>query len=189
MTKKSKSQLEYIKDFFKSNPLIEHKTTDIKKIIENKYLKETNKRLEDCDRGIRTLHAKGWLIKIGFGVHKYDPNYAAADKTKHDFSPSVKKQILIRDKYQCVLCKRGKKHGEILHVDHIKPRDKDGKSTLENGQTLCSRCNFLKKNLSVESMGKKIFENLYKQAKKENNIQMKKIATEFLKLFQKYNLN
>ena len=88
-----------------------------------------------------------------------------------------------------MVCKLGKKEGLDLQIDHIKPRDRGGKSTLDNGQTLCSRCNFLKKNMSMKSLGKKIFQNLLKQSIKTKNSEMTKIAKEFLKLFERYKLN
>ena len=83
----------------------------------------------------------------------------------------------------------GKKEGAELHIDHVKPRDKGGKSTIENGQTLCSRCNFLKKNMNIQSLGKKIFINLLTSAKKENNIELQKFAEEILDVFKKYKLD
>lgn len=189
MAKNSKSQLDYIRDYFIENSNKDLETTKIKGIIENKYLSETGKRFEDCDRGIRSLYQKGWLIKVRKGCYKYDPNYKSEDKTSHDFPDKIKKQILKRDKYKCVVCKLGKKEGLDLQIDHIKPRDRGGKSTLDNGQTLCSRCNFLKKNMSMKSLGKKIFQNLLKQSIKTKNSEMTKIAKEFLKLFEKYKLN
>ena len=189
MANNSKSQLDYIKDYFKANPNKDLNTTKIKGIIENQYLSKTGKRFEDCDRGIRSLYQKGWLIKVKKGCYKYDPNYKSDDKTSHDFPGIIKKQILKRDKYKCVVCKLGKKEGLDLQIDHIIPRDRGGKSTLENGQTLCSRCNFLKKNMSMNSLGKKIFQNLLKQSIKKKNTEMTKIAKEFLKLFKKYKLN
>jgi len=136
MAKNSKSQLDYIRDYFIVNSNKDLETTKIKGIIENKYLSETGKRFEDCDRGIRSLYQKGWLIKVRKGCYKYDPNYKSEDKTSHDFPDKIKKQILKRDKYKCVVCKLGKKEGLDLQIDHIRPRDRGGKSTLENGQTI-----------------------------------------------------
>ncbi len=185
---KSKSQLSYIKDFFLENPNINHRTTDIKKIIENKFLNETGRRFEDCDRGIRSLFQRGWLIKISKGIYKYDPNFKGDNTASHDFTALQKKQILERDRYKCVVCRFGKKEGADLQIDHILPRAQNGKSIISNGQTLCSRCNFLKKKMKMNSLGKKIFENLLKVSKKNNDKYMSKIANEFLDLYKKYNL-
>lgn len=42
-----------------------------------------------------------------------------------------------------------------MHVDHIIPKDKGGLATLDNGQTLCSICNFRKKITIKQKVGKK----------------------------------
>lgn len=48
----------------------------------------------------------------------------------------------------CALCGRGKKHGVVLHVDHIKPRSKHPELELDadNLQVLCEDCNLGKSN-------------------------------------------
>jgi 5-methylcytosine-specific restriction endonuclease McrA len=50
--------------------------------------------------------------------------------------------ILERDHFACVLCGRGVADGAKLHVDHILPICKDGKSTPDNLRTLCLECNY-----------------------------------------------
>jgi hypothetical protein len=59
---------------------------------------------------------------------------------------SMRYQVLVRDKATCQICGAGKKDGAILHVDHILPVAKGGKSTLDNLRTLCDRCNLGKKD-------------------------------------------
>lgn len=50
--------------------------------------------------------------------------------------------ILLRDKFQCQYCGRTPFiHGISLHVDHIKPRVKDGLNTEDNLITSCEDCN------------------------------------------------
>lgn len=51
--------------------------------------------------------------------------------------------IYKRDGYRCRICGRGQTFN-CLEVDHIKPIAKGGKSTFNNLQTLCSRCNMEK---------------------------------------------
>lgn len=48
----------------------------------------------------------------------------------------------------CMLCGRGRPHGVVLHVDHIKPRSKHPELELifENLQVLCEDCNLGKGN-------------------------------------------
>ena len=40
-------------------------------------------------------------------------------KELEDFSDELKKLILQRDGYRCVICERSNKEGYELHVDHI----------------------------------------------------------------------
>ena len=49
--------------------------------------------------------------------------------------------ILKRDGYKCKICGRSTKDGVKLHVDHIIPIAKGGKTVPENLQTLCQDCN------------------------------------------------
>lgn len=51
--------------------------------------------------------------------------------------------IYKRDGYRCRICGRSGKFAD-LEIDHIKPIAKGGKSTYNNLQTLCTRCNKMK---------------------------------------------
>lgn len=75
------------------------------------------------------MHQKG----VAKGVYRYDPDSINLRQDLEDFSQALKKQILERDNYKCVICGMGKKEGVELHIDHIKPKDLGGKAVLENG--------------------------------------------------------
>jgi len=70
---------------------------------------------------------------------------------RRDPSIGLRFRVLQRDHFRCCLDGRSPatELGCILHVDHIVPFSKGGKTTLENLQTLCSQCNFGKSNRSV----------------------------------------
>ncbi|MBH0203009.1 MAG: HNH endonuclease [Nitrospira sp.] len=53
-----------------------------------------------------------------------------------------------RDRFKCRKCGRSPATDlkVILHVDHIKPWSKGGKTAEDNLETLCSICNFGKGN-------------------------------------------
>ena len=51
-----------------------------------------------------------------------------------------------RDGFKCKICGRTEKDGIKLHVDHIKPVSKGGKTVMSNLQTLCEGCNIGKGN-------------------------------------------
>jgi len=56
---------------------------------------------------------------------------------------TIRLQVLNRDSFRCIFCGRSPatEVGVKLHIDHIVPFSKGGKSTLDNLQTLCSDCN------------------------------------------------
>lgn len=59
---------------------------------------------------------------------------------------SLRYDVLKRDGFRCVICGRTAEDGVKLHVDHIKPVSKGGKTEYENLRTLCDQCNFGKSN-------------------------------------------
>ena len=63
-----------------------------------------------------------------------------------DVSDSLRYDILNRDNFTCVICGASSKQGARLHVDHIIPISKGGKSVPSNLRTLCERCNIGKSN-------------------------------------------
>jgi len=181
-------QSELIMEFFKKNPNRDVSHPEVVDWVTAEYLKRTGKVFRDPDRGIRKLHQVGYLKKIKKGIYRYDPKNVNI-RELDDFSTALKEAIFKKDGYKCILCGRGQKEGFELHVDHIKPKDFGGEATLENGQTLCSQHNFLKKNFKQTETGKRFFIRLYELAKKENNQPLLQFCTEILEVFEKNNIN
>jgi len=181
-------QSELLMEFFKKNSKRDISHPEIVDWATTEYFKRAGKVFRDPDRGIRKLHQEGYLQKIGKGVYRYDPKHIEI-RDLDEFTLAVKEAIFKRDDYKCVMCGRGKKEGFELHADHLKSKDFGGKATLENGQTLCSQHNFLKKNLNQTETGKKLFIRLYELAKKENNQSLVKFCAEILEVFEKNNIN
>ena len=58
-------------------------------------------------------------------------------------SDKLRYQVLKRDNFKCCACGASPANDPSveLHIDHIIPWSKGGESTLDNLQTLCSKCN------------------------------------------------
>ncbi len=54
---------------------------------------------------------------------------------------SLRYDVMKRDGFRCVLCGASRADGAKLHIDHIKPVAKGGKTEMSNLRTLCDRCN------------------------------------------------
>ena len=58
----------------------------------------------------------------------------------------LRDRVAMRDHYRCQKCGKYMPDGVGLHIDHIVPISKGGKSVLSNLQVLCSKCNGAKSN-------------------------------------------
>jgi len=182
------SQEQILKEFFLNNPKKSIPHCNSVKWCTDEYKKRTGKVFADPDRGIRKLHQNGFLIKEAKGIYRYDPDFVKK-RDLEDFKPEVKKQIFERDNYRCVVCGKGRAEGMEIQADHILPKDKGGRATLENGQTLCSNHNFLKKNFNQTEFAKRIFIKLYRASKSGNNKEMIEFSSEVLRVFEKYGID
>jgi hypothetical protein len=149
------------------------------------WAKLTGKVFRDPDRAVRRFSQVGILVKVAKGVYMYDPDYEIREDL-YDFTPDQKAKILNRDGYRCVVCGRGKAEGVDLQVDHIKPKDKGGRATIENGQTLCGQHNFIKKNYSQTEAGKRFFIKMKEQAVAINDANMIAFCDEVLDTYQRF---
>ena len=184
-----KSISELVMEYFKNHPLMEINHGPVVDWVEEQYFKQNNKKPRDTWRAIRKLHQEGKLIKVKKGIYKYDPNLVKDNEQLFDFTDEIKKRILERDGYKCVVCGRGLKDGVDIVVDHIKPKDKGGLNTLENGQTLCTEHNLLKKNYSQTEMGKKYFIKIYEKALRDNYEKMINFCKSVFDIYDKFQVN
>ena len=190
--KKRISQKDFVRGYFLMRPGVEIPHKQSKQEIEEAWFEETGERMEDPDRMIRTLKDEGFLQKRGKGVYLYDPETSGVIELDN-FTPAEREQILERDGYKCVTCGLGRESGLELHIDHIKPRSLGGQGTLENGQTLCSRHNFIKKNFSQTETGKKGFIRLLELVKSQpddpNSSDLESFLIEVLQVYEKHGIN
>lgn len=186
--KKKRTIRDLLIKYFKAHPKEDMPHGPVVDWVESKYKRLYSKKPRDTWRSIRNLHETGFLIKVKKGIYCYDPD-AVKQRELEDFAPEQKEAILKRDGYKCVICGRGKREGVELQVDHIKPKYLGGKSTIENGQTLCAQHNFIKKTLKQTETGKKMFIRLYELAKKENDKELLKFCADILETYEKHNIN
>lgn len=78
------------------------------------------------------------LASIGYETTLRD--YRVKNQRKL-MTKSLREQIAQRDNYTCQMCGRYMPDGFGLHIDHIVPIAKGGKTVPSNLQVLCSKCN------------------------------------------------
>lgn len=183
-----KTIADLIIEYFRTHLKEELKHGPVVDWVEEQYLNLYGKKPRDTWRGIRRLHQEGILIKVKKGVYKYDPNLIQT-KELHEFPPAVKEEIFKRDGYKCVLCGRGRKDGFEIHADHKKSIDRGGDNSVDNGETLCSEHNYLKKNYSQTEFGKRFFIRLYQDAVKIKDKRMIEFCKSIFDAYDKHRIN
>lgn len=178
------TQEEIIKEYFVAHPNKDIKHPEVVDWVTEEYKKRTGNVLRDPDRAIRKMAQSGFLIKVAKGVYRYDPDHVVKRELE-DFTEAQKEAIKKRDGYKCVICGLGPADGVEIQVDHIRPKDLGGKAEIDNGQTLCAKHNFRKKNYGQTEMGKKMFVNMYNVAKKLGDDETLAFCTEILEVYEK----
>jgi hypothetical protein len=175
-----KTVTEYIKEYFEAHPNqeIEHG-----KVVD--YVFKFIPKARDPWRAIRKLYQEGWLIQVSKGVYKRIPGYQG-HHVLAPFPPEVKEAIFKRDNYRCVICGNGRHNGYEICADHIKPQAKGGTSTLENGQTLCSEHNLMKKRYGTTDFLVKYCKLMIEKAKQFRDDKIMKMFSEILEILKKY---
>jgi hypothetical protein len=105
-------------------------------------------------------HFGGWLAAIkgflasledrGSSLHtSSQPAVGAVARGPREPSLRLRFLVMRRDRFMCRYCGRSPAAhpGLILHVDHVVAWASGGRTTLENLQTLCDRCNLGKSTL------------------------------------------
>ncbi|MBQ5773199.1 MAG: HNH endonuclease [Clostridia bacterium] len=71
-------------------------------------------------------------------------------KASRNINHRLRFLVLKRDNFKCCACgaSPAKDPSVELHIDHIIPWSKGGETTIDNLQTLCSKCNLGKSNLT-----------------------------------------
>jgi DNA-binding PadR family transcriptional regulator len=184
----SKSVSELIMEYFKKHPNKDLRHGPVVDWVTEQWLKEHKEPPRDPWRAIRMLHQKGTLIKVDKGIYRYEPEHVKKIEL-FEFSAETKEQIFKRDNYKCVVCGLGKSDGIEICADHIKPKDKGGTNTLENGQTLCTQHNLLKKKYSRTEAGKRYFIRMYEEAVKNNDEKMIRFCKSVFDAYDKHGIN
>lgn len=188
MSRSDKTIAMLIMEYFKKHPKKDLQHGPVVDWVEEQYLELYGKKPRDTWRGIRALYQAGFLVKVGKGVYRYDPDLIQ-DRELYGFSAEVKEKILERDGYRCVVCGRGTEDGVEIHADHKIPFNKGGLGTVDNGQTLCSEHNFLKKMYSQTEFGKRFVIRLYYDALREGDEKMVNFCKEIFDVYDKYRID
>ena len=103
----------------------------------NHYYKEKHYSYDE----LKSIYNDAMKVKAQQQTRQYQIRLERAKMTD-----SLRYDILKRDNFRCQICGSTQQDGVKLHVDHIVPVSKGGKTEPSNLQTLCDRCNMGKSN-------------------------------------------
>lgn len=187
--KRKPSQKEFVFQYFVVHPKKPIPTAEIVDWVIPRYFEHFGEPLRDPDRSIRLLHhPDGLLQKLANGSYMYDPD-DVRDPEPTAFTPSQRDEIMRRGGYRCTVCGKSEEEAGELHADHIRPRSLGGKSTVENGQILCSVHNYRKKAYGQTETGKRMFLGLKRLAKSEDDTQLIEFIKDVLRAYEKHDVN
>lgn len=87
--------------------------------------------------------SRGVLCSLELQLNKAIGQNTFARQQRNEMTPELREAVLRRDNYTCCKCgnSRYEEPSLLLEVDHIVPIKAGGRTTLDNLQTLCWRCN------------------------------------------------
>lgn len=183
-----KSISDLIMEYFMNRPKQDLPHGPVVDWVTKEYLKNNPTPPRDPWRAIRMLHQEGKLIKVKKGVYRYDPDYIK-EVELFDFPPEIKEEIFKNDNYRCVVCGRGREDGVEICADHKIPKDRGGTNTVDNGQTLCTEHNLIKKNFSQTEAGKRYFIKLYEMAIKKGDLKIIQFCKDVFDVYNSHKIN
>lgn len=106
--------------------------------IENRYISPKGQSVHYDSR----VFSQEDIVKAFAKIQQQNTFESQKRSERSKMSDSLRYDILQRDGFRCTLCGASQSDGVTLHVDHIRPVSKGGKTEPSNLRTLCSRCNF-----------------------------------------------
>ncbi len=142
----AKELWEYFRDVIEwVEKLFPHKRSQMKGIdwgkFYNKY-KDNDYDPDEMEERIRELFANPDISR-NRGVYEYLITGNERAVSMRAFPESDKLIMYERQNHKCTICGKTKEYSE-MHGDHIVAWSKGGRTTLENGQMLCTECNLRK---------------------------------------------
>lgn len=156
-TENEKNYNQYCSEFHYIQATQKNWNSKLKNNIENSII-ERNKLLPVCSINIKIenvyISPKGrnryydshtfWqteIINTFSKIREQQTFEAKKQEERSKMSDSLRYDILKRDGFKCTICGASAQDGAKLHVDHIIPVSKGGRTIKSNLRTLCSDCN------------------------------------------------
>ena len=120
---------------------IQHPSTTFEVVITKQYTSPQGRNHYSDYQVYSASQLKNAIAQTNQQKERQQARDSTRQAERAKMSESLRYEILRRDKGRCCLCGASAKDGAKLHVDHIRPIAKGGKTEPSNLRTLCDRCN------------------------------------------------
>ena len=120
------------------NRLVHKKDEFLIRVSIEVYYKSNGGKVYDNRTGRRSFDEIVSLYNEWVNGNKFEETKRQERMIMND---DIRYNVFQRDNYTCQICGATAKDGAKLHVDHIIPVSKGGKTVMSNLQILCDRCN------------------------------------------------
>lgn len=127
--------------------LLTEKESELERARQEREAVEREKKRKQKEKQAEQARKKAQAEKERLEREKAMPEHKRfMAEQRRLMSDSLRYQVLARDNFRCQICGSTQADGVKLHVDHIFPVSKGGKTELSNLRTLCERCNMGKRD-------------------------------------------
>jgi hypothetical protein len=136
------SQRDFTSDWFRKRPNQIFTARELRERLTADYETLTGKIFGDPEKMVRMLFQENFIER------PYDGHYVFQSDNdpymgKFNFTEKEMIEVLERDNFKCVICKRGETEGISLSVGFAKSVLRGGLASVENGRTFCQRHKFI----------------------------------------------
>lgn len=120
--------------------------------VYKKYVSPAGRNQYSDYRDYDCRDVSNFVKKVRKEINESIAHQATVRYERARMTDSLRYDVMKRDGFRCQICGATQADGVKLHVDHIKPVSKGGKTVMSNLRTLCDRCN-LGKSAKFDSNG------------------------------------
>ena len=113
------------------------------------YINSDNDNEDNIDTKENTAHNSNEEMTSETNMEEAYTPKVKTHRTSRNVNARLRFRVMQRDNFKCCMCgaSPAKDPSVELHIDHIIPWSKGGETTIDNLQTLCSKCNLGKSDL------------------------------------------
>jgi len=180
---------DFLFEFLRKHPGRKFTPEQLRHKIEDAYLRQFGEPFNDVNRAARNLARRGQIQREPATKAKfywYDPKL---EVSVEEFDDDELREILERDGFACVVCKRGTADGVKVFVGYALSTRRGGKLDVKNGRTLCATHRWTLETAQDSDQAQHNWRKLRKKLPMIGVPKSQNFWNEFIQLLKKYGID